>query len=442
MEKSHGMKVKQASIRVFPMQRSHIVLIMMYTSLMFRSRTPIPVFTLCLLCLLPVICFPGSSAYALDTLNNREITGDVEYRHYRIDSPAGSVNIHMIVIDLDAVREGRLSIEPALPSDRMGQTASTETTARRSGAIAAINGPYFATAGGKTYPLGFTVMNGRLTQLGNLSRPVVGFDAEWEFSIEVAHPQAFVAGDNSFEPIWLWNINTVAGSDAVTLYDDRWGDGVSAQDGVAVAVAGPTDETEEPIIIIDYEDFDTRDWDGEVVEVSESGSVSIPDDGYVLVFKGRWEEAASNYPIGSRAALYTYELPENQQAARWLATLGPWFVNNGWERDYSNETAYNGDITGRADRSAIGITWNDEFFFAVTTGANLNVSETADVLIECNVREAVMCDSGGSAGLWASGLGARGGSRAVPMAFVVREIEETTDPPEPLRSWSGSLYRH
>jgi hypothetical protein len=382
----------------------------------------------------------GGTARAQETASGRSITDDIEYRQYRVDSPAGNVSVHMVLIDLDAVREGRLSVEPALPSDTMGGCASPEAIARHAGALAAINGPFFASSGGRIYPLGFIVLNGRLTQLGNLMRPLVGIDPDGEFKIEVAHPQAFIVSEVSFEPIWLWNVNTPAGSDAVTMYDDRWGSDVSPQGGTVVAV-GPPNQEDNGVINITSEDFSGRKWDCEVASVSADNSLAVPDGGYALVFRGRWRDAAAYYPVGSKITVYVYELPEKFSRMRWLATLGPWFVSNGWVRDYSGETSYGGDITGRASRSVIGTTWNNEIFFAVTTGAGLTISEAADVMIECNVREAVMCDSGSSSGLWASGVGVRGGSREVPMAFVVRELDESLPSPPELRLWSGTLHR-
>ena len=386
----------------------------------------------------------AQSASGSEITGSRTISDNVRFVQYRVSSSVGAVGVNMVLIKLDAIRNGRLSIEPAMPSDTMGRTASPESIARRVGAIAAINGPYFASAGGYTYPLGFTVINGRLTQLGNLTRPITGFDPKGEFAIEVAHPQVFLMSDKSFEPVWLWNINTPAGSDAVTMYDNRWSGQVGSQGGTAVAVAplGSASAGDNQQIVINVDNFSGREWDGEVVEVIENSDLKIPDGGYVLVFRGKAKSNISRYPLGAKTVVYTYELPSRFQTMRWLTTLGPWFLSNGWSRDFSGETSYGGNITGRATRSIIGTTWNDEFFMAVTSGAGLNVVETGNVLMECNVREAIMCDSGSSAGLWADGLGVKGSARHVPMAFVVRKLEEPLSDPPPLRLWSGSLHRH
>jgi exopolysaccharide biosynthesis protein len=349
----------------------------------------------------------------------------------------------MITVDLDAIRGGRLALDVALGGDLMGRTASTQAIGTGSGAIAAMNGPYFASSGSRTYPLGFTAINGRIAQIGNLMRPLVGIDPDGEFQVEVAQPKAFVTSDAYFEPIWLYGVNNPAANNAVTLFDSNWGTTVNAQGGVAVGVSPDVTRSEEIVIYGPYM-ADEEMWDGEVVEVS-SGSVTIPDGGYALVFRGSTAGDAERYQVGNRTAVYTYELPLEWVEMDWIATLGPWFVHDGHERDYSEETQYGGNILGRARRSIIGLTWNDEVFMAITGGPALSVAEAVEVMIECNAREAIMCDSGGSSGMWVggtSGVGAIGASRQIPLAFVVREPGENWEGGQVLKVWEGSLFRY
>ena len=388
----------------------------------------------------------AATALAQEPDSARSIAQDVDYQRHRIGSPAGNVTVHMVLIDLDAVRQGRLSVEPALGGERIGQTASPSGIARRVGALAALNGPYFASTGGRTYPLGFTVLDGRITQLGNLRRPLVGLDPEGEFRAEVAHPQAFVTSDVYFDPIWLWSVNSSSSANTVSLYDRRWADRVSPQRGVAVAVEPyevPTEENSGREVIVVHSDTpDEEEWNWQVTATSDSAALEIPADGFILLFRGKSMPEAVRYRVGAKVAVYAYDLPSGWESMRWITTLGPWFVHEGCVRDFSAETTYGSAVTGRASRSAIGTTWNDEIFFAVTQGAPVSIQETARVLIECNVREAVMCDSGSSSGLWASGVGAFGHSTAVPLAFVVRELESPPEPPPPLKTWLGTLQRH
>ena len=366
---------------------------------------------------------------------------DISWRTYSVGSPNGQVTVHMVLTRMDGIREGRVSVECAMGGSLAGQTASPERIGRDYDALAAMNGPYFASAGSRIYPLGFTAINGKLIQLGSLTRPMVGIDDEGEFIVEVAHPQAFVTSEAYFEPVWLWGINAPAGADAVTMYDRLWGSSVSSQGGVAVAVA-PVDHDESEIISIGQGSYSDVTWDGEVIDVCSSGSVEIPEDGYVLVFRGRQEDAADRYEAGSEVAVWVYDLPDGWESMRWIATLGPWFVHDGWVRDYDDETDYGGNITGRSNRSIIGLTWNNELFFAVTRGPGLSVRQAADVMIECNVREAIMCDSGSSSGMWAQGIGAKGASRGIPLGFIVRESMEEPEEIAELRVWEGTLFRH
>jgi len=391
--------------------------------------------------LLSVLSFIASPATGQEGASNRRISDDVEFRQYSVDSPAGSVSVHMVLIDQDALRSGRLSIEPATGGDLVGQCASPETIARRVDALAAINGPYYASAGDRIYPLGFTAIDGRLVQLGSVRRPMVGINPRGEFKIAVAHPQAFVTSDTYFEPLFLWGIDEPAGRDNVTLYDRRWGDSVSSQDGTAVIVDPYVPESG-GVIVIGPGGPERTDWDGVVADRSSSGPVAIPEDGFVLVFRGQSLSQAERYQRGAKISIYTFELPSGWERMRWIATLGPWFLHEGNRRDYSGETRYGSNITGRANRSVIGTTWNDEVFFAVTSGAGVSVGEATEVFMECNAREAVMCDSGSSSGLWADGVGAIRSGSAVPLAFVVRELTSPPVNPEPLKVWTGTIHRN
>ena len=382
-----------------------------------------------------------SPAQSQELLNSVSIHTDVDYVKYQVGSSAGAATVHMVTIDLDAIRDGSLVVEPASGVDTIGQCLTPASTAQRTGAIASINGPYFGSAGGRTYPLGFTILEGALAQLGNLDRPMVGIDSDGDFQIEIAHPRAFVTSETYFEPIWLWGINAPCGSDVVTMYDRAWGTAVSTQGGTAVAI-GPLPEHDPNVVAIGPDTMREEEWDGVVIEIATSGSLEIPENGYALVFRGRSVSMVERYQPGAKTAVYAYEIPSGWETLPWAVTLGPWFVHDGHYRDFSDETSYGSSITGRSNRSVIGLTWNDEIFFAVTRGATLNVRETAEVLIDCNVREAVMCDSGGSSGLWADGIGSIGGSRAVPLSFIVRESTEDEEFESTIKVWTERLVRN
>lgn len=386
--------------------------------------------------------FPETNVRAQDLISEGSASADVSWRKYEVNAPSGDVFVRMVLIDIDGIREGRISVGPAEGSaSGIWGTSTTQATGSRENALACINGPYFATAGDRVYPLGFTVINGALSQLGNLNRPMVGISPNGEFLIEIAHPRAFVTSDAYFEPLWLWGINTLAGADNVTMYDYRWGDSVSVQGGTGVAVEPWGDDSGDGIIEVGPSGAvnDRDDWDGTVVDVRNTGSIEIPEGGYALIFRGRSEGESGRFQVGSKSVTYVYDLPEGWEEMGWIATLGPWFVHDGRLRGFSDETSYGGNITGRASRSCIGTTWNGEIFFAVTTGATLTVQEAAEVLIECNAREAVMCDSGSSGSLWIRGVGTTGSSRTVPISFIVREYSDENADTPPLRVWEGTL---
>lgn len=390
--------------------------------------------------LLLIISTHKSPAICQDILTIERIHPNIDYVKYQVDSSGESVVVHMVLVEADAIRDGVLIIEPVPGGETVGQCATPSSSGGRSGAVAAINGPYFASAGGRIYPLGFMILDGFLAQLGNLYRPLVGFDREGNFQIEVAHPRAFVTSESYFDPVWLWGVNTPCGSDMVTMYDRDWGISVGPQGGTVVSI-DPLVSGESDISYTLSGTPDSEEWFGVVTGISTRDSLEIPENGYALVFHGRSESFVERYQPGIKTALYTHDLPSGWEKMYWVVMLGPWFIHDGHFQDYSSETSYGSDITGRANRSVIGLTWNDEIFFAVTRGAGLNVMELADVLIDCNVREAVMCDSGGSSGLWVDGIGAIGSPRAVPISFIVREATEFKNRESGINIWPDTLIR-
>jgi len=380
------------------------------------------------------------------TIITRTFHDNVEYRKIQVESDAGDVFVHLVLIDKSAIEDGTLVVEPVSGGTNAGSTGSVQSIASRSDAFACINGPYFAESDSKTYPLGFTVLDGRVAGVGNLKRPLIGLDPDGNLEIEVGHPKVFVTSEAYMQPVWIWSINASPEEDVVTLFDRSLGASVSFEGGlggVGVAVGPiPPLEAGENDIEISSRTGRMDDYDGEVVEVSSGGSISIPENGFALVFRGRSVPEAEKYTPGTGVAIYAYELPRGFESLEWIVTLGPWFIRNGNYNNFTSETSYGGGITGRAVRSAIGITWNDEIFFAKTTGPGLTPRQAADVLIKCNAKEAVMCDSGSSSGMWIDGIGTVGSSRAIPLGFIVRESTESDSAPhEPLRVWEGRLRR-
>jgi hypothetical protein len=388
--------------------------------------------------LLLLLAFDHSTPPALSATSDTSLADGVTYHKYTVSSSGGDLGINMVLIEQDALKIGHITIDSTMGGDTVGESCSPGQMCSQVDGLAAINGPYFASDGGTQYPLGFATKAGHILRLGNLKRPMVGITSRGEFKIEVAHPTAFVTSEKLFKPLFLWDVNTPAGHDSVTLYTREWGKNVSPQDGVVVT-CGPYTPSKKEIIVITSDTQYRSDWDGVVTATSTSDPLKIPDGGFALVFRGGAKSAIDRFAPGAKVLLYAYELPDGWERMRWIATIGPWFVHNGRLRDYSNETKYSGNILGRADRTFIGTTWNDEIFFAVTTGASVDVKELADLLINLNVREAVMCDSGSSSSMWVKGIGAIGGSKEIPLGFVVRKLSKPLPDPKPLKVWTEKI---
>lgn len=398
------------------------------------------IITLLVLSFVANFMFAPNPSICQDGYSSNRISKDVEYRKYSLSVGSNKCLIHMILADKAGIKAGRISVEPVAGGSISGQSATPESIGKRSHSLAVINGPYYASSGNRKFPIGFMVNNGRLIQVGNFSRPIVGIDAMGEMKIQVAQPQAFVTIDSSFEPVFIWGVNMPPKDDGVVLYDRGWGTNVLLKNALGVAIK-PYESDSAINIVMGPKGLKPTNWDGEISARAASGTLDIPKDGWVLVFYGKCAAFAEKYVVGAKVMFYLYDLSLKWERMRWIITLGTWFINEGRIRDYSEETPYSGNVNGKAHRSIIGQTWNDEIFFAVTTGSPLTISETADALLQCNVREAIMCDSGSSSGMWISGIGSIRGKQPVPMAFHVKELDGPDTDIRPLKIWEGKIKR-
>ena len=134
------------------------------------------------------------------------------------------------------------------------------------------------------------------------------------------------------------------------------------------------------------------------------GSLRIPRDGVVLSGHGTAKQILAQLEVGDRVDLVTLLQPDWRQfGAEQIIGGGPRLVRDGSVWITGEEERFRKDIlTGRAPRTALGITADHKLLLVTVNGRQPNISvgmtltELADLMIELGAVQAMNLDGGGS----------------------------------------------
>lgn len=282
----------------------------------------------------------------------------------------------------------RVRVSVGLGSDRVGATEDLLALARRKGAVAAINGTFFNAyeKGPVKAPVGTIITCGEFVHKGNtgtvfgITYDKRGMMAPVRFKI--------VGGINGSEQ-WPNNwyayfINrTPTSANSVIIYTPWRGTTTGVGDGISVVIE-----------------------DGKVTLIS-TGDQAIPEDGYVINFRGSEESLASRFQVGAFVYCRLEIEGGTSESAAWADVTeaigaGPRLVKDG-DIAFSVESAAAEGFTEAKilsesnARSALGITELGELLMVTVPGANM--AELAEVMKSLDAVEAMNLDGGASSGL-------------------------------------------
>jgi hypothetical protein len=324
------------------------------------------------------------------------IDPSVHYIHYRRALPSGKgVDIYVLKIRLD---DKTLEIKPALEGGQIKDSAILADIAKSEDAIGAINGGFFFEQNGRKLPVGELIIDGNLLSHSDVKRGSFLVDGDGEYHFGVLKIDAYLNPKDYYEPVPIHAMNVPPGGikDAVQIYNRYWGTSTPNGDCVEVTV------------------------DGGIVQskTSGSGATPIPENSYVIAFRGGWIPTADRFKVGLLVGMI-YDFEGEKETIRDMLTAGPMFIKEGWYREFADEYRFSSNVTAPANRSAVCRTWNNEILFVCTRSAALSYSDFASLLNDLNVKDAVGLDGGGSSGMWVDGANAPTPSRAVPNALVL-----------------------
>jgi len=291
-------------------------------------------------------------------------------------TPRGPLDVY--VLKVDPARED-LEVRPALAGPTVHSRHSVLYVARQHGAVAALNGGFFA---GQGPPLGLLIIDGEWIKHPILNRTVLGITADGELLMGcVSFAGRLYFGDHGY--LELDGINRGHNeSYQLVIYTPRWGEVLSPCVQCTRLVVSA-----EAVV---------------VAKVSGAGSVEIPPGGYVISGSGRYTTLLEKVQEGEGVWARLQTKPEWKKLAYALGA-GPRLVKDGRPHITAAPEVFGGDVSGgAASRSAVAITQDGLLMLvAVETppdepGRGVTLTELAQILVKLGARDAMNLDGGGS----------------------------------------------
>lgn len=305
-------------------------------------------------------------------------------RYIQLERGMADGPLRVDVLDID-LNDPTISVRPALAGDRLSSRDTVSGISRRYGAIAGINGIYFAPDG---RPLGLMVIDGYIVSGPLYRRSAFGITSDRKVLIDRVDLQGRIILPGGRE-IKVSGVNSPRGTNDVIIYTSHWGDFTRTNGfGLEFSVV-----------------------DNTVVEIGR-GNLQIPRNGFVVSCHGNSVAELGDIAMGDQIHLDLRLDPDwISQGVIHAVGAGPRLVASGVVTITSQEELFKLDVTaGRAPRTAIGVTADNHLIMLVATGrqqgisVGLRLDELARLMIEFGAVDAINLDGGGSSTLAIRGL--------------------------------------
>lgn len=335
------------------------------------------------------------------TSSEEIITQGAVLQTVRMNTDEGPLNVYILKADLSS---SYLKVDTIIGADgTLNKNQSVLEMAKRTGAVAAINGDFFQMKdSGRT--IGLAYQGGRLVESPAQRNDMYGFgltkDKAPILEIFAFSGQVTAGNGKSFplsginKPGYLVMSDASSDIDALTLYNSLWG---TTSRGKLPNLTGVVEAVVK---------------NGMVQQVlTDQPGVPIPSDGYIL--KGHGQAAQfikDNLPLGSKVN-FSYSV--TPQGEKLLAAVGgqALLVEDGHLPGYFTQ-----NIAGKYARTAVGTSRDGKTLYLVAVerqaasdgtllSRGMSQEELADFLISIGVWRAVNLDGGGSTTLAARHLG-------------------------------------
>ncbi len=291
--------------------------------------------------------------------------------------------INLLVLDPE---RARLVLARAL--DEGVGTETTSSMAARHGALAAVNGGYFRTAGlYRGEPAGFMALAGRVLSEPSRRRPGLAVSNAGGRTalavVDVAFKAEIAAAKGVRREVSGFNRPRLA-NEMIVFTPEFHGTTLTGPDGVEAVIVG-----------------------GRVASVADRrGSTEIPGDGWIV--SGHGDSAVwlrANLRRGTRVELTTETVltPRLSFVPDYVLGGGPRLVRGGKPAADSDPGVYDaGFADSRHPRTAVGVCPDGRILLVTVDGrrpgksVGMTIAELSDLLIELGAAQAVNLDGGGS----------------------------------------------
>lgn len=332
----------------------------------------------------------------------REIVSGLQYKHIYAGTTAGPLQVDTLIVDLHNLD---LDIRPVVAEKNKHFSRATVTSlANQAGALAAINGTYFAADG---HPLGLLLIDGKLLTYPWAGRTALGLTGERKVLIDnVKLMKEIILSDG--QKIEADGMDSNRMNNQMVIY---------------TKARGMTTKT------------NSFGWELAVVDnqiiASGCGDLVIPSGGYVISAHGEKKKLLENLQVGDQLQVKIVLTPNwLDEGVKHIISGGPRLVKAGSVFLTSKEELFRPDITvGKAPRSALGVTADGKLLLVAVTGrqasysVGLTLQELAQLMVKLGAVDAMNLDGGGSTSLLVEGkmvtLPSDGQERPVSNALVI-----------------------
>ena len=343
-------------------------------------------------------------------LSGGTIIDGVEFLTVTKGTVNGRVNAQVLKVDLAKVelapalaRKRKLGLFESFIStfnpwkekeeDRHFYRARLSDIAEEQGAIAAVNGTYFAYTG---KPLGTLFINKELVSTPIYDRTAFILSEDQKAFIDNILLDCYFVTQSGIR-YEITGVNQGRGKEAVVMYTPAWGEQTGTnQEGIELVVVG-----------------------SQIKEI-KVGNASIPKDGYVLSISGPAAQfIPENIKVGDKIETHIKVVPyaTSPKGLLHLISGGPRLVKNGIPYVSKYEEKFRADIAqGRAARTAVGITKDGKVLLVTVDGLprersarsekssiGMTLEELSDLMISLGAVEAMNLDGGSSTTMWVDG---------------------------------------
>lgn len=292
----------------------------------------------------------------------------LSYVKYEKMTPAGRVTAYALTAD-----KKKYDVCPALDGDQVAGLKTVRAIAAEHHAAAAVNSSYFGNDG---TIIGLLKLKDTVVSTCDYNRTGVGRlpDGNLYFG-KARYMGAVTMGEVSHD---VDGINWERSANALIVYNPFF------------AETTKTNPFGQEYVI----------RNNKVVKISQGNSV-IPKDGYVVSVHGTARDAFANVKVGD-AAFLNEDLGEPWNKMDWIQGVGPRLLQDGKVCVTSLEEQFPSDIaSGRAPRTAFGVTDSGDYIFMVVDGRQRHsigctLTELADLMKKFGAVNALNFDGGGS----------------------------------------------